>query len=36
MENVLYALLTDAEVRSTTSIDAQRDDEISTYAFWLD
>lgn len=36
MENVLYMLLTNAETRNATSIDAQRDDELSVYAFWLD
>ena len=36
MENALYTLLTDAEARDATSIDAQRDGELSTYAFWFD
>lgn len=36
MENALYTLLTDAEARNATSIDEQRDDELSTYAWWFD
>lgn len=36
MENALYMLLTDAETRNATSIDEQRNDELSNYAFWLD